>query len=175
MGVFEELKNKVSTRSLIIAVIVFVIVIVLWNIASMNTGANEDYLYGLWVGDDAFCEEAEIDSILLFFGEPEHGWKTETRNGYIIIQADGETVYNQGLVLKYAKGWAGPGVGKYTVCGSIDFDEEQIWSEDGRIKITTDMRTGIMRVHYGEQMYAKLYKSMELSNVVVDDSDSDSD
>ncbi len=144
---------------------VIAVILIIWSVATMNTSTNENYLYGMWVGDDNFCEKAAIDSILLFVGEPESGLRTCTRNGYIIIHIDGEPACNQGFVLNYSRGWAGPGTPKYTVCGQIDFDEEQIWTEDGRINITTDMKTGIMRVHYNGELYAKLYKSMELSDM----------
>ncbi len=173
---FETIKNGVAScirawnahRYLSILVIV-VVIIVIWNVATMNTNAYDEYLYGLWIGDDEFCEDAEIDSVLLFIGESDGG----TRNAYIVIQVDGEPVCNQGLVINHSRGWAGPGIDKYTVTASVDFDEEQLWSEDGRVKITVDMRTGIMRIWAGDQLYAKLYKSMEISNTFVGDLEDD--
>lgn len=168
-----ELLNKAKDlwawNKYVVVLVLVLVIVVIWNIATMNINDYDHYLYGLWVGDDEFCEDAEIDSMLLFIGDPENSMTSTSRNAYIVIQADGEVASNQGLVIKYSKGWAGPNLGKYTVTADVDFDDEQLWSDDGRVKITVDMRTGVMRVWAGEQLYAKLYKSMELSNVMTSD------
>jgi hypothetical protein len=161
------LEKLASFNKYILAAIIIVIIVIFWNIATVNTSNYEDYLYGLWVGDDNFCEEADIQSILVFIGEPESCLSGMERNGYVIIQYDDNDVYNQGFTMNYSRDWAGPGVPKYTICADIDFDEEQMWTEDGRVKITTDMKTGVMRIHYDGQLYAKLYKDNTVSNVMV--------
>ena len=166
---FDSIKNKLATYGIgprvLYAVIVVVILVVIYAVASMNVAPNENYLTGMWVGDDLFCEEAEIDSMLLYIGEPVDG---RMRNGYIVIQADGEMV-SQGFMFEHRPGWAGPSIGGYTVHGIIDFEDDPIWSDDGRITITTDMRTGLMRIYHKDQLYARLYKSMELSALRFDD------
>lgn len=147
-------------KTYLIAIIIFVIVLSLYFLATWNTSTYEDYLYGFWVAEgDDFCEESEIDSMLVFIGNAEGGFTVE-RTCYIIIMND---LCNQGFTLSYRPGWASAGVGKYSVFATVKFDDEDIW--DDCVKITVDMRDGTMKISSGDTIYAKLTKQLDTSNM----------
>lgn len=149
-------------KSYIYAVVVVVIILVLYNLATWNTNTYEDYIYGFWVAEnDDFCEASEIDSMLLFIGRADHGFWSTTRTCYLIIMND---MCNQGLTLTYTTGWAGIGIGKYRIVADAKFDDEQIW--DSRVVIEADMRKGMLRITgTDDTVYAVLNKQHDTTNL----------
>lgn len=143
-------------------IIAIVIVILLYYLATWNACANEDYLYGFWAADgDEFCERADIESMLLFVGEPDRGWISVSRTCYVVIMND---ISNQGLVLEYKKGWAGPGISSYCIDATATFDGEQIWDEN--VKIQVDMRIGELKITGQDgTVYAILHKQHDTTNI----------
>lgn len=140
---------------------IVIIIILLYVFSTWNTSANENYLYGFWVADgDDFCEESEIDSMLVFIGEPEPGWFSTTRTCYIIIMND---LCAQGFTLNYSTGWAGIGVGKYRINAKVKFDDEDIWPD--KVHIDVDMRDGTMKIHSDGVIYARLNKQHDTTNL----------
>jgi hypothetical protein len=158
-------------NKLISFIIVLIIILIFYNFACWNTQSYEKYLYGLWTGDDIFCDDASIKSIMIWLGEPSRqGWGSEVvRNSYIIINyldKDNLSSVNQGFDLTYSPGYSGPGIGKYVIRADVDFDEENLWSEDGKVNICVDMRSGVMKIFRGDCLYAKLYKENCISNLL---------
>lgn len=146
----------------LIAICVIITFIIIYNLFVWNTSAYEDYLYGFWVAEgDEFCEQSEIDSMLLFIGEPENGYFSKSRTCYLIIMTD---MCNQGLTITYRSGWAGIGVGRYRINATAKFDEEQIWDDD--ITITVDMRDGTLKIKNNDgTVYAVLNKQHDTTNI----------
>ena len=135
------------------------VVFVLYILATWHTRTNEDYLYGFWVADgDAFCEESDIESMLVFIGEPTGWWKA-TRMCYIIIMDD---LCNQGFTMKYRRGWA-PTVGKYSISADVVFDDIPIWEDN--VTFTHDIRDGTLTICSGDTIYAKLTKEHDTTNL----------
>lgn len=148
-------------RVYLYAIIIFVVILVLYSFATWNTSAYEDYMYGFWVAEgDDFCEKSEIDSMLLFIGEPDAGLFTTSRTCYLIIM---NNLCNQGLTLTYKTGWTGIGVGKYRVHADVEFDDEQIW--DGPVTCEVDMKRGILKIKNRDgTVYAILTKQHDTTN-----------
>lgn len=142
--------------------ILIIVLIILYVFATWNISANEDYLYGFWVAEnDEFCQNSEIDSMMLFIGEPDKGWIKSSRNCYLIIMND---ICNQGLTLTYMRGWAGPGIGKYNISARAEFDTEQIW--DDNVNLSIDIRNGTLIITGREDtIYAKLVKMHDTTNL----------
>lgn len=144
-------------------IIIVVILIIFYNIFNWNTQSYEDYLYGCWVAeDDAFCEEADIDSMMIFIGEPERKWTgSVVRNCYIIIMTD---MANDGFTLSYTPQWGGVGVGKYSVKAKVQFDEDQLWDEN--VTISMNVLKGTMKIisDDGSTVYARLNKQHDITN-----------
>jgi hypothetical protein len=141
--------------------IVIVLFIIIYFILSWNTSTYEDYLYGFWVAeDDDFCEEAEIDSMLLFIGEAENGVRTVSRTCYIIIMTN---MSNQGFTLNYVPGWGGPGISKYHIHATPEFDDEDLWGDNVTLEI--NISEGTLKIYSGDTVYAKLNKQHDTTNM----------
>ncbi len=139
--------------------IVVVIILILVS-AKWNTATFEDYLYGFWLAeDDEFCAESDIKGMLLFIGEPT-GWFSTTRVCYLVIM-DG--LCNQSFTMNYWSGWAGIGIGKYTISSALTFDNESVWPE--RVNMSIDMSSGLLKVYAGDTLYAKLVKQHDTTNI----------
>ncbi|QYB17455.1 hypothetical protein PV-S19_0091 [Pacmanvirus S19] len=156
-------------ESYLIAIIIVVIIFILYNIVTWNVNSYEDYIYGFWVAeDDEFCEDSEIDSMLLFIGKHEDSWCSRQRTCYLIIM---NNICAQGLKIDYKTGWSGIGIGKYKIKCGVEFDDEQIWDEN--VEIIVDMLSGTMKIiGYDGTLYAKLNKQHDVSNLaeVMEDS-----
>lgn len=148
-------------QPIIYAVIIIILIIVLYNLATWNTSSYEDYLYGFWVAEgDEFCEESEIESMLVFIGEPDCSFRSRSRTCYIIIM---NNLCNQGFTLNYRPGWASIGVGQYRIYADVEFDEDDIWPE--QVCVDVDMRDGSMKVHADGTVYARLSKQHDTTNI----------
>ncbi len=136
-----------------IFIIVVILIVYNWHISSY-----EDYLYGFWVAEgDDFCDESEIDSMMVFIGEPARGWFTTERSCYIIVMND---ICNQGFNISYSRGWGGS---KYCISARVTFDEEQIWEDN--VKITIDTSDGTMVISGQDTVYARLTKQHDTTNL----------
>jgi hypothetical protein len=135
--------------------VALLVVITLYVILHWNTDVNEDYLEGFWVAEDAFCEEAEIESLLLYIGEKKNG----KRQCYIVISDD---ITNQSFTISYYRGFSGPGVSTYKIRAKAEFESEQIW-DDGTVDISVDMRDGSIRIFDGDKLYVRARKQHEVT------------
>lgn len=140
----------------IICAVIIVICVLRWNQC-----AQEDYLYGFWTADgDQFCDESEIDSMLLFIGEPDGNIITGVERACYIIIMNG--ICSQEFTMKYRPSYAGPGISAY----SFDFEyvgDDGIWPCD--LTCTVDMREGTMRIHGEGKTYALLNKQHDITNI----------
>jgi len=139
---------------------IIIVIVLIYYVSWRNTNSYEDYLYGFWIAeDDDFCDEADVDSIMLFVGESS-GWYNKSRTCYLIIMND---ICNQGITLNYHSGWCGLGLGKYKIAATAVFDECQIWDED--VNIIVDMSNGCMHItDMDDKVYAVLHKQHEVTN-----------
>lgn len=146
---------------MLFAVIIVIVLIILYNIINWNTRSYEDYLYGCWIAEgDDFCMDAEIDSMMIFIGEPERkGFLSTVRNCYLIIMTD---MANDSFTLQYKPQWGGVGVGKYSVRANVCFDEDQLWDEE--VTLTIDIRKGTLKIRNGDMVYARLNKQHDITN-----------
>jgi hypothetical protein len=141
--------------------LVVLVIIVLYKIATWNVSAQEEYLYGFWVAeDDDFCEESEISSMMVMIGAPESGWFSNQRTCYIVVADD---ICSQGFNISYTTGWASIGVGTYRINCEVQFDDENIWPDE--VTIEVNMQRGTMRIYAGETVYAMLNKQHEITNL----------
>jgi hypothetical protein len=65
--------------------------------------------------------------------------------------------------MKYWPSYGGLCVGEYKFTADISFDEEDIWPQT--VKISLDMRDGVLRVFSDDVMYARLNKQHDTTNV----------
>lgn len=144
-------------KPVLYAVIVIVVLVVVYWITHYNTTEYEDYLYGFWVAEaDAFCEDAEIDSLLMFIGEKENG----IRNCYLVIMPE---IANQSFTLSHGTSMAGPGISNYEVKAAVSFDEEPLWPDE--VNINVDMRDGTIKISSGDTIYVRAQKQHDTTNI----------
>lgn len=150
---------------MVIGILILFALIIIYYISTWNTNTNEDYLYGFWIADgDDFCKDSEIDSIMLFIGEPEKSYWTVSRKCHLIIMND---ICNQGLTITYKIGWSSPTLTEYTVRIKAEFEEEPMWPED--LLLTIDIRHGTLTIKDDDDVvYAQLQKQHEITNTCND-------
>jgi len=150
-------------RSVIAGVIIVLVFIIIVTV--MNQTKYEEFIEGLWVADPAFCDRAEIASMMMYIGNATDG---RQRNGYIVVvDEDDSVIINQGMVLDIGRGWVGPVVSTYKANAEILFDEERLWADDDSedvddpvaVKMSFDMPTGVLRIYSGDDLYARLHKT----------------
>lgn len=142
-------------------IVVLVVVLIIYLFARFNTSAYDDYLTGYWVGDPDFCEDADIDSMLVWIGPPTSGWFSQTRDCYIVMTPDRT---NQPFTMSHSKGWASPFTNKYCVKAKVELEDDKFMPED--VEFDLDVHRGLLRIRDSETVYAKLYKQTYISDVL---------
>lgn len=140
------------------ALTVLIVLIIIFN---LNVSKYEEAMYGLWIADDNFCEEAEVDSILIFIGRP-NGLFFKERPAYIIISPD---IANEPFKMRYRSGWGGPFIGKYTIGAEVTFEGENQPIES-RVSIEVDLIEGRMRIFAGEKLYGRFYRENQVTSLL---------
>lgn len=151
----EFVKTKLGT-----AIVIVCICMIIWVISSWNVHGNdyENFVNGFWVADDAFCDESEIDSMLLFIGK--YDKLSGSRPAHMIIADD---IMNQKIEIKHKKISSGMSkkLNKFKVDADIQFEEEcQIPSD---VTLEFDVLNGSLKIHKDGNMYAIMHKDHEIS------------
>jgi len=146
----------------IILILLIVIILILYYYKYENV---DEYLEGFWGVDKNsdlnFCERAEINSMLLYIGEPTTKWFNTTRICYIIIDN-----IKKCFIISYKpiKG----DINKYKIMANCKFDDnDELWPNNISIKIS--MLNGTCKIKGIEEnpkIYAKLIKYHDVSNLV---------
>ncbi len=157
-----------KSKHAIVAVLIVVVLLILYTLATWTTEPNEKYMTGFWMADDdEFCETSDINSMLLYIGDPTSSFGSVTRDCYIVVTDD---IYAGGFTMKYRKRWAGVSIGKYMVSAEVEF-EDNVSDENGEpdllwphnVDVTIDMIAGTLLVTHGDMVYARLYKNHEIT------------
>jgi hypothetical protein len=86
--VYVVLYNMDFNRSLVTSVII-ILIIVAFTVSNYDLFIKES-VQGFWVGDEDFCEEAGLDTMILYIDEPYRG-----ENGYYLLaKKDDEFIIN---------------------------------------------------------------------------------
>lgn len=146
-----------NKAKLVALISIILLIFIIYHLSYYNTNNHEDYLYGFWVAEaDEFCDEAEIDSILLFIGER----KNNARECYLVIMPD---ISNQSFTIKYKPSSAGFGISNYCVSAEVEFEDEQLW--DDKIKIETNLLEGTIKIYSEDTIYLKAQKQHDITNI----------
>ncbi len=96
--------------------------------------SRPDYLKGFWRASEEFCDEAGVDSIMLYISEP-GGMLGRARAGYIIMGPD---LGHQGFDLNVG---VNRSISPYSCKCSVGvtFDDDPLW--DDKVSITSDGST----------------------------------
>lgn len=124
----------------------------------------EDYLEGMWRGDDAFCEESGVSSMLLYIGKARVKKGKTVRDGYLIIN---NNVTNQMITITYSPASTGfCRLGRYTVSANIEYTEDEVMPKN--VSMRVDMKTGGLKIYNDGKIYGLFYRDGELSAATVD-------
>jgi hypothetical protein len=121
----------------------------------------EEFLTGMWKGDDAFCESSGLSSMLLYIGSPD-GKRHTQRECFLVMNND---ITCQEIKISYRRGKTPWGrVGKYRVKADIEFSEDPVWPEKN-LTFDFDMLTGKLCIHCDGNLYGLLYRDNELTDM----------
>ena len=146
----------------ILAVIIIVILYFsYYGFVNYNSDYNnyEQYIEGFWKGDEAFCEECDASSMMIFIGENNKG----KRDAHLVINND---ITNQPIVINYKKSEISGK--KYKVNVKIDFEEECQIPEE--VILEFDLHKGLLKIYNMDDMtiYGVFYKDHEISNQFIE-------
>ena len=148
----------IYTMTRVQIIIAVITVIVLYWVATFNTGSYEMYMDGLWISTDEFNKMADIELMTVYLGPPQ-GYFSSRREGVIVIVADGSEIA-QGFNISYSSGWGGVGIGEYKITASIKFDDDQIM--EPVVDISIDMMSGTMVISRGDITYGVFAKDLTM-------------
>ena len=144
-------------KLLIGVVIVFIIFIIIT--CYRNLSLNE-FLYGMWVCDNDFCQEAELGGFYIMIGEPEMGLLSDTSSMYVVMyNTSGDVIENKLFNIKIGHSYSPTKIAKRSL-KIIDDDYEGPLPKE--MNITISVMDGHM-VLYGvgetaDTIYGTLYK-----------------
>lgn len=137
--------------------VAFVIVVLLYWIATFNTTSYEMYIDGLWISTKEFNETSGIEMMTMYFGPPQ-GYFSSQRECVIVVISDGNEIA-QGFNISYSSGWGGISIGEYKFTANIKFDDEQLM--EPVVDFSIDILSGTMIVSRGEYTYGVLTKDLQ--------------
>lgn len=159
------MRKEFISAATAVVILIIIIVVLVHRLYVMHDATYErlsDYMYGYWVGDANFCEDAEISSILLFIGENTLKSPVYKRNAYLIINND---ITNQQICINYNKSdCAITDDKRCLVKVKIDFTDDTIIPSD--VHIDYDIVDGLLRIHDGETVYGVFYKDHEVTDML---------
>ncbi len=147
----------------VLAAIIIILILIYygWNCSLYD---YEEYLGGMWRGDDAFCEESGVSSMLLYIGKPTAKNNRTSRDGYLVIN---NNVTNQAITLEYTpSNTSFCRLGEYAVDVNIAYTEDEIMPKN--VKLRVNMKTGSLKIYQKDKMYGLFYRDGELSAMTDD-------
>jgi hypothetical protein len=156
-------KLDIYYRLCISTLIAVVLIVILFVGFDNRINDYENYMSGLWVGDEEFCKRAGVSSMMLYVGAPTTSFMTTTRRCHILINND---YANDGFTMVYNKGAI---IGlptihhDYTITATTKFDEEDILPK--QLDVGVSMMKNMLRLYDGETMYGVFYKDHETTEL----------
>jgi hypothetical protein len=162
---FIKIDNLFNPQNRITVIIIIIIILVILYFAyfgfinyNSDYYDHEQYIEGFWKGDEAFCEECEASSMMIFIGDK----NKNKRNAHLVINND---ITNQPIVINCKKTELinDNGTKKYKLTAKIDFEEECQIPED--VIMEFDVQNGILKIYNIDDMtmYGLFYKDHEIS------------
>lgn len=134
-------------KAVLLISLIFLVIIILYFYSGDSD--YEDYLYGMWTGDEEFCEKADTDNMMMFIGKREGGCRT----AYLLIGPD---VYNDTFTIKCGKA-------KKKFNATLEFSDDSLPIPE-KVTMDIDIIRGTLRIYSGDTVYAVLYKNHEVTN-----------
>ena len=152
----------------LIAIAVVIVILLIYIVGARRSGDLCEYTAGAWIAPDEFCEEAELQSLMIVFAEPERvGYFGRVEQlGYIVATPN---AINTGLKMTYNRG-ASLSPHKKTIYATVEFDDGPLWGETNPAEcvIELDMQTGRMIIRNDNTVFASLFKENNISDLIKD-------
>ena len=162
-----------------IAIIIAIILIVIVVVGNASSSRYENYLTGLWIGDPAFLEKAQLSDLQLFIAPVDNG----CRQGYLIItDSNGEFISNQAIEIcersSIRRWWSAlrsafrTEKDTYKSCKvDIEYDAVAEGEEPpmpSTLKLSLSMIEGTLTLYDDEKVYAFMEKDLAASAAAVE-------
>jgi hypothetical protein len=154
--------------------IIIILLILLVTLVTTNhckqTAHVDEYLQGLWIADEDFCNDSEIDGMLIYIGPETEGY----RRAYLIMYQNNAIIAEKKIHMHLSsyipKAWFASDI-YYNIhikdadVSELDDDNAQSVSEiklssimPNQMNLTLNLANGCMTWESDETVYAKLYK-----------------
>src|SRR5271170_5610364 len=80
---------------IILSIIIFIVILLLYN-SYQNHKLYNDFIEGLYISNDEFCNKADIDGMLIYIGNG-----NQHRKAYIIMYKDNAIIMNKKINIKF--------------------------------------------------------------------------
>lgn len=150
----------------IIGFLIAIIVVLLFNYHNIYQKEYEKYLFGYWIADEGYCEDAGAREMMLFVGDARKSAynpfaKTE-RTAHLIINDD---ITNQMINIRYKPTSTGysSSLKPYTIDAEIKFEEECIIPAN--VTIEVDIHRGTLKIYNSGIIYGLFHKVHDVTNI----------
>lgn len=166
---FDLAKKQFSLfQCIIFGFVVVIITLLLANYyySSNNTAYKHNYLYGMWIGDDDFNENAGVSSMLMFIGDPEayssklNDFDTK-RAVCLVIDGNEDIISKQIINMTYRAPKAISG-NKYKIKVNMEYTENPVMPEEMTMEV--NIQNGEIKLYDKETLYGVFYKDNAITS-----------
>lgn len=144
------------------AIVIVILIIVYYVSNRSDTSQIEQFITGCWVAPDDFCDNAEIQSMMLVFGQPEDNSSSVKRPGYLVITPN---MVATPVTLEYSRGAGSGDSHRRRFTARVSMEDGPDWGEE--ITISANMTAGSMEISGMrdgvDTVYARLYRQNDIS------------
>lgn len=94
----DIVKNLCSEPKILLAIIIVFVALIIYAIYKYYQVVSA-FLYGMWYGDEEFCDKANISNIYFYVGTVDK--KKGSRSGYLLIYDEDEVIDNTRLSIDF--------------------------------------------------------------------------
>lgn len=148
------------------AVIAVMIAVLIYRARNFSRDVYSGYIEGMWRGDDTFCEDSGLTSMLLYIGDERHathGVHDAARDGYLIMNPD---VSNQKITIHYETTSGGfYDLAPYELATYVEYDTDDVMPNE--LTFTFDITQGRLNIYSKSEkkLYGVFYKDHELTSI----------
>lgn len=139
----HDITDAMSTAIMMTMSFIAIMVCIYWMYINQN---HSDYMPGLWICTDRFCDDAEIDFMSI-------DWPNK-KNPYRDIRVIVSDVCNQLIRLRYTYYSSEPY--RFTIEATVVQQPKKIWPP--HVSLAIDMVAGRMDIYDNNNLYATLTK-----------------
>lgn len=159
----------------LIAFAIVIVILLVYIVGRKRSSELCEYTAGAWIAPDEFCEEAELQSLMIVLAEPEStGFFGQVKQlGHIVATPN---AINTSMTLTYNRG-ASLSSHKKNIHATVEFDDGPLWGESNPTEcvIEVDMTTGRMIIRNDTTVFASLFKENNISDLIKDVEAADAD